>query len=45
MTPKQNRLNSIRKAQMIVKTRRIVFGIVYLSLAIGAVSFILGALQ
>jgi len=30
---------------MIVKTRRIVFGIVYLSLAIGAVSFILGALQ
>jgi hypothetical protein len=29
---------------MIVKTRRIIFGIVYLSLAIGAIAFILGAL-
>ena len=45
MTPKQNRLNSIRKAQLIVRTRRIIFGIVYLSLAIGAIAFILGALQ
>lgn len=44
MTPKQRRLKIMKRNRMILKTRRIVFGIVYLSLAIGAIAAILGAL-
>ena len=44
MTPKQRRLKIMKRNKMILKTRRIVFGIVYLSLAIGAIAAILGAL-
>jgi len=44
MTPKQRRLKIMKRNKMLLKTRRIVFGIVYLSLAIGAIAAILGAL-
>jgi len=44
MTPKQRRLKIMKRNRILLKTRRIVFGIVYLSLAIGAIAAILGAL-
>ena len=44
MTPKLRRLKIMKQNRMLLKTRRIVFGIVYLSLAIGAIAAILGAL-
>ena len=44
MTPKLRRLKIMKRNRMLLKTRRIVFGIVYLSLAIGAIAFILRAL-
>lgn len=45
MTPKQRRLKNLKKARTIVKTKRIVFGITFLSAAIFSLALILGALQ
>jgi hypothetical protein len=44
MTPKQQRLKNLHKSRTIVKTKRIVFGTIYLTVAILAIYFILGAL-
>ena len=45
MTPKQMRLKNLQKSRMVIKTKRIVFGLIFLSAAIGAIAAILGALQ
>jgi hypothetical protein len=45
MTPKQRRLKVMRKNKTIIKTKRIVFGVVYLTIAVGSIAIILGSLQ
>jgi len=45
MTPKQMRLKNLQKSKIIIKTKRIIFGLIFLSAAIGSIAFILGALQ
>jgi hypothetical protein len=45
MTPKQQRLNNLKKAQLIMKTRRYGFGLFYISMVIISISLILGALN
>ena len=45
MTPKQMRLKNLQKGRTIIKAKRIVFGLIFLLAAIGAIAAILGALQ
>jgi hypothetical protein len=45
MTPKQQRLNNLKKSQLITKTRRYGFGLFYISMVIISISLILGALN
>ena len=45
MTPKQQRLNNLKKAQLIMKTKRYGFGLFFIAMVILSISLILGALN
>lgn len=45
MTPKQKRLQNYKRGQMVIKTKRIVFGVFFISITIISLTLILGALN
>lgn len=45
MTPKQQRLKNFQKAKTIVKIKRIVFGIIFISAAIFSLAILLRSLN